>query len=147
MDNNELESAKDEIEEKESVEIKEKESAKEVEKESVEIKEKESAKEVEQEETEEKEESSEKTKVIQPEDYDITGDDSRILIYRPDKEGPVSGQLDHPISHGAHHLPWYKEIYHLIYSELSGSTEEVSKLWEQALQVNRAIISLHQTMN
>lgn len=79
--------------------------------------------------------------------YDITGDDSRILIYRPDKKRPVTGQLDHPISHDAHHLPWYKEIYHLIHSELSGSTEEVSELWEQALQVNRAIISLHQTMS
>lgn len=79
--------------------------------------------------------------------YDITGDHRRILIYRPDKEGPVTGQLDCPISHDAHHLPWCKEIYHLIYSELSGSTEEVSELWEQALQVNRAIISLHQTIS
>lgn len=60
--------------------------------------------------------------------YNITGDDSRILIYRLGEKRPRTGQLDLPVSHDANHLPWYKEIYHLIHSELSGPTEEVSEL-------------------
>lgn len=70
----------------------------------------------------------------------IEGNHSLAHIYRTDTTKSRTIQFGRPIFYTSF-WSWYREIYQVMSRALHGNTEEAETLWEEALKVNRLLIS------